>query len=159
MLKIFNSHAVLNSYIAPLIYSIAKKTVDDEIGQAFITKAVKDCLHSYSVLETQKKNPKIAQPQPMYFNFKGNSEKLTEEEIDSFKTKEKEAANTIALVDKLCDLVKALNLDSLSSTLRDQVLEANAYIKKNNFKVAAKGITALIKKFSISKEEEQSYEE
>lgn len=73
LLKIFTSHAVLNSYTAPLIYNIAKKTIDDEIGQAFITKAVKDCLHTYSILETQKKNPKIAQPQPMYFNHKGNS--------------------------------------------------------------------------------------
>lgn len=44
-----------------------------------------------------------------------------------------------------------MGLDSLGSQLREQVLEANAYIKKNNFKVAAKGITALIKKFSISK--------
>lgn len=59
--------------MASSIYKIAKKIFDDEIGQAYIAKAVKDCLHSYSIIETQKKNPKVAQPQPMYFNYKGNS--------------------------------------------------------------------------------------
>ena len=55
------------------MYIIAKKTINDEIGKAFIVKAIKDSLHSYSLIETQKKNPKIAQPQPMYFGYKGNS--------------------------------------------------------------------------------------
>jgi len=36
--------------------------------------------------------------------------------------------------------------------LRDQLLDANVYIKKNNFKVAAKGLANLLKKFNISKE-------
>ncbi len=122
MLRIFNSHGVLNAYLAPLLFKIVKKTVDDEIGQAFICKAVKDSLHSYSIIETQKKNPKVAQPQPMYFNYKGNSEKLNEDDIDIFKAKEKEAINIIQFVDKICDFVKAMNLDSLSSQLRDITL-------------------------------------
>lgn len=29
ILRIYNTHAVLNGYLAPLIYTIAKKTIDD----------------------------------------------------------------------------------------------------------------------------------
>lgn len=72
-MRIFDSQAVQNGYLGNEIYSICKKTIQDEIGQGFLMKSIKDTLHAYSLIETQKKNPKVAQPQPMYFAVKGNS--------------------------------------------------------------------------------------
>ena len=69
----FTYDAVNNYYLAPLIYKIAKKILDDELGQAFIKKIVKDSLSYFNTIESQKKIPQVAKPQPMYFNWKGNS--------------------------------------------------------------------------------------
>ena len=44
----FIDDAVTNGYLGPSIYNIAKCFYHDEIGQAFIAKAVKDLLHLYS---------------------------------------------------------------------------------------------------------------
>lgn len=50
ILRIFNSHAVLNGYLAPLIYTIAKKIINNEIGHAFVLKVIKDTLHAFSII-------------------------------------------------------------------------------------------------------------
>lgn len=50
LLKVFNSNAVINSYVGPLIKETGKKIAHDEIGQAFIHKAIKDCLYSNSII-------------------------------------------------------------------------------------------------------------
>lgn len=54
-------------------------------------------------------------------------------------------------MDKLCQLSKNLDLESLNSQLRDQILDSNAYIRKNNFKVGSKAMAGLLKKLNITK--------
>ena len=85
----FAHNSVTNGYLGPSIYGIARRGLADEIGEAFIVKAVKDLLHVYSILETHRKNPMVAKPQPLYFGHKGNSSKLTEGEVIDFTIKEK----------------------------------------------------------------------
>ena len=77
-MSMYIHNPVANAYLAHLIFGIGKKVIDDEIGQAFIKKAVKDGLHAFTARETTKKIPQVGKPQPMYFAVKGNSEKLSE---------------------------------------------------------------------------------
>ena len=84
----FVHDTVANQYLGPMIYTVAKKTLEGEIGQNFIKRMIKEGLNQFSTLESQKKIPQVAKPQPMYFNWKGNSEKLSESEIDLYKIKE-----------------------------------------------------------------------
>ena len=62
-------------------------------------------------------------------------------------------------MDKLCELARSIDNDNLESYLRNELLDANAYIRKNNFKVNSKGITNILRKFGISKEDEHDYDE
>lgn len=50
MLKLFNSHAVLNLFLASLIYKLCVRIFDEENGKTFVMKAIKDCLDHYSQL-------------------------------------------------------------------------------------------------------------
>ena len=43
----FSHDGVANHYLAPMIYTISKKIIDDEIGQAFVKKIVKDALNYF----------------------------------------------------------------------------------------------------------------
>ena len=95
----------------------------------------------------------------MYFNYKGNSEKLTEEAHDMYRIQEKETNNIIELVGKMVDLSKKIDNDGFLSYLKNELLDANAHIRKNNFKVNSKGITNILRKLGISKEDEQDYDE
>lgn len=78
---------------------------------------------------------------------------------DKARIQEKEANNIIELVNKLLDLSKSIDNDSLDSTLRNELLDANAQIRKSNFKINSKGITNILRKMGISKEDEQDYDE
>lgn len=73
----FSRGPVVNCYQGPLLYKICKKVSEDESGILFIKKVLKDCLHQYGKIELEKKPASIVVPQPMYFNKKGNSKKLT----------------------------------------------------------------------------------
>lgn len=37
-------------------------------------------------------------------------------------------------------------------------MDANAYIRKNNFKVASKGITNILRKFNITQDDEKEHD-
>lgn len=49
----------------------------------------------------------------MYFLWKGNSEKLKEDEVDIYRSKERESENVLELIEKLAGLSKILDNDSL----------------------------------------------
>lgn len=72
MLKLFNSHAVLNSFFGPFIYKTAKKVLNGDGGQVLAFKILKDCLSQYYQVESVKKHPHTAKQQPMYLIQKGN---------------------------------------------------------------------------------------
>ena len=50
LITMFAYDAVANHYIAPLINTIANKVIKDEMGQAFVKKAVKDGLYYFGQL-------------------------------------------------------------------------------------------------------------
>ena len=89
LLKMYSHDAVANCYLGPSIYRVAKKSINSELGQEFTKKAINDLLKVYSNKEVHKKIAQVATPQPMYFNYKGNSEKLSEEVYDSYRIGEK----------------------------------------------------------------------
>ena len=159
LINMFGHDAVANHYLAPLINTIANKVIKDEVGQAFVKKAVKDGLYYFGQIESQKKIPQVSKPQPMYFNWKGNSEKLNEVETEVYLTKEKESMNLIELVDRLAAKSKELENDSLETQLREELLNANAYLRKNTFKTGNKRLSNILRKFGISKEDEYDYDE
>lgn len=72
LIKIFNGNAVLNHFLGPIIFKIAKRTFSEDMGKQFATKALRECLTQYSQLEGSKKIPEVARKQPMYFVQKGN---------------------------------------------------------------------------------------
>ena len=72
ILKLFNSHAVLNSFLGPLIYKICRRGVQEDPGRILIMKVLRECLSQYVHLEGIKKVPEVAKKQPMYFVQKGN---------------------------------------------------------------------------------------
>ena len=88
-LSAFLHDPVLNDQSAVFIYEIAKKVVDDEIGQAYISKVVKDCLYKYGTHETHKKSPHKLKNQPLYFGHKGNTSKVVPEETINHLIKSK----------------------------------------------------------------------
>ena len=63
------------------------------------------------------------------------------------------------MVEKLTDLSLLLDDESLKEQLKYEFLDKNAYIKKHNFKIGAKGLAILMKKVKITKEEEEDFEE
>ena len=48
LMNMFLYDSVANHYLAPLINDIAKKIAKEEVGQTFIRKGVKDCLHLFA---------------------------------------------------------------------------------------------------------------
>lgn len=68
----FNSHAVLNHFLANIIYKVAKRVFGDDSGKILVMKIIKDCLAQYAQLEGSKKIPQLAKHQPMYMVQKGN---------------------------------------------------------------------------------------
>jgi hypothetical protein len=81
---------VVNFYLATLICEIAKKSIINEVGIDFINKIVEEVLSCYGQFEIKKKPALKAKPQPMYFNQKGNSDKLSKEETEEYVIREKE---------------------------------------------------------------------
>ena len=73
--------------------------------------------------------------------------------------KEKESINLIDLVDRLAAKSKELENDSLETQLREELLNANAYLRKNTFKTGNKRLSNILRKFGISKEDEYDYDE
>ncbi len=97
ILKLFNYHAVLNSYLGPVIFKICKRTFSDDSGKLFAMRVIRECLAQYSQLEGMKKIPEIAKKQPMYFVQKGN-EKFSPEGEHDFLVTDKSGKNILTLI-------------------------------------------------------------
>lgn len=76
LLSIFIIDPIVSGESASLLYEIAKKSIDDEIGQALISKVVKECLFKFSGNEAHRKMPHTLKQQPLYFGHKGNEDKI-----------------------------------------------------------------------------------
>lgn len=148
LLEMFSAEAVTNGYMGPNIYRIAVKIHDDDIGRAFISKAVKDLLHTYGQNEKNKKTNAAVKSQPKYFGQSGDPSKLTDEDVNTHSIKEKVSANIIELVNKLCDIEKSA---MLQDQLKSEVLHTSTLLRKHNYKIPNKGLTSLLKKFGITK--------
>jgi hypothetical protein len=88
----------------------------------------------------------------MYLINKGNSEKVTEEKETEFSIKEGIQKNLISLVDKLSELVVESINEDLETSLKDEIMETNSFIKKRHFKVGSKALSNVLqKRFGINK--------
>ena len=50
----FINGPLVNLHLGPKIHSISRRVLEDEIGQAFIKKAIKDTLNALSALEISR---------------------------------------------------------------------------------------------------------
>ncbi len=97
----------------------------------------------------------------MYFNKKGNDNKVSKQDGDKYNIQEKQATNLIDLVDRLTGIVVANIEDPVyKSYIKDDLLGANSLIRQKHFKVGSKGISSILqKRFQISKDEELHHDE
>jgi hypothetical protein len=80
LLKIFNSQAVLNCFLANILYNICRNIFSDDSGKLLTMKVIKECLNQHVQLESSRKIPQLAKYQPMYFAQKGNDRYSKEDE-------------------------------------------------------------------------------
>jgi len=60
----------------------------------------------------------------------------------------------MGLVDKLTELVLSSRSNSLALAVKEELMEANAIIKKNHYKTTSKYVINILnKKFAVTKEE------
>jgi hypothetical protein len=83
-----------------------------------MVKCIKDLLSAYSQNETNKKIPQLAKQQPMYFNFKGNTEKVSKDDEIYYKVGDKISKNLLYLVEKLTNLGLSLNNVSIERQIK-----------------------------------------
>lgn len=50
LLKLFNSHAVLNNFLGNVLYKLCVRVFEEESGKIFAMKIIKECLSRYSQL-------------------------------------------------------------------------------------------------------------
>ena len=62
-------------------------------------------------------------------------------------------------MDRLITISRTIDDDTLDSYIRNEVLDCNAYIRKNKNKQVSKGIVNILRKLGISKEDEVDYDE
>lgn len=76
-----------------------------------------------------------------------------------YAIKEREANNLLDMVDRISELSKHIANDTLQTQIRENLLDSNAYVRKHTFKTGSKKLSNILRKFNISKEDEQDYDE
>ena len=87
----------------------------------------------------------------MYFVQKGN-EKYKAEEEEEFIIADKESKNILGLIDKCIDLMISTHSETLCLAVKQELLEANAIVKKNHYKANNKALSNILnKKFNVTR--------
>ena len=95
--------------------------------------------------------PEVAKKQPMYFVQKGN-EKYNAEEEEDFIIADKESKNILGLIEKSIDLLMSTRSETLCMAVKQELLDANAIVKKNHYKANNKALSNILnKKFSVTR--------
>jgi hypothetical protein len=96
----------------------------------------------------------------MYFGRKGSPEKVSKQEEDELYIKEKWKDLMLGLITRLTDLAFSEEAEELKETIKEKLLNSNAYIRLNNHKIGSKPLEELLnKRFGITKDEQVEHSE